>query len=491
MRDPPDAGMNASSTQSGHTSTSGAQAPNAQALVDLLHLARRARHAGDVTELAFILVNETHALVPYRQAALYSEAGGLRALSGVSVADPQAPFVQWLNKLVAELRVRYGAQPRVVSMADVAAERATDWSEWLPSYLLWLPLRDTAHSGVVLLLAREQRWSDAELAVLGEWADIGAHAWRGKVGRVTGRHLFGALFDADIRRSSLDACMQALRRRSLPGVLRELVRCRMLRWTLLVAAVLCIPVHLSVLAPGELVAAHPAVIRAPLDGVIDQVLVQPNQSVKQGEPLFALDRTTADAHLSVARQSLATAEAEYRQQAQLAVFDAKGKSQLATARGTVAERQADVEYLRQQLARATVSAPRDGIVLFDDPSQLIGRPVVTGERLASVADAADAEIEAWLAPGDLIALHAGAPVMLYLNASPLSPLRATLRYVLYEATQRPDGTYAYRLRAALQNNDHTPRVGLKGTAKVSGDRVPLVYWILRRPLAIARQFLGV
>ena len=34
------------------------------------------------------------------------------------------------------------------------------------------------------------------------------------------------------------------------------------------------------------------------------------------------------------------------------------------------------------------------------------------------------------------------------------------------------------------------RVGLKGTARLEGEQVPLAYWVLRRPLAIARQYLA-
>jgi hypothetical protein len=33
-------------------------------------------------------------------------------------------------------------------------------------------------------------------------------------------------------------------------------------------------------------------------------------------------------------------------------------------------------------------------------------------------------------------------------------------------------------------------VGLKGTVQLSGERVPLAYWMLRRPLATIRQALG-
>src|SRR5205085_6996475 len=102
--------------------------------------------------------------------------------------------------------------------------------------------------------------------------------------------------------------------------------------TLIAAALIAamfIPVHLSVLAPGELVPAHPAVIRAPVDGVIGQFQVQPNQAVKAGQPLFNFDEAPIAAHQEMSAQALATAQAEYRQYAQQAVSDGKSKAQLA------------------------------------------------------------------------------------------------------------------------------------------------------------------
>jgi len=36
-----------------------------------------------------------------------------------------------------------------------------------------------------------------------------------------------------------------------------------------------------------------------------------------------------------------------------------------------------------------------------------------------------------------------------------------------------------------------PRIGTRGVAKLYGETAPLGYWLLRRPLTIARQFLGI
>jgi multidrug efflux pump subunit AcrA (membrane-fusion protein) len=259
---------------------------------------------------------------------------------------------------------------------------------------------------------------------------------------------------------------------------------------LVVLAVLCLPVRLTVLAPGELVPANPATIRAPLDGVIADFAVRPNQSVAAGEPLFSFDQAPIDSRLTVAREALSTAEAEYRQAAQMVLNDPRAKTQLATLLGKIAEKKAQSGFLEGQAQRSRVLAPQAGIVLFDDPAEWIGRPVQTGERIMQVASASDVEIEAWVPIGDAIPLDDKAPLHLYLASSPLSPVTGTLRYMSHRATARPDGTYAYRARARL-DGPVAQRIGLKGTAKLTGDRVPLIYWMLRRPLASIRQFLAV
>jgi hypothetical protein len=62
--------------------------------------------------------------------------------------------------------------------------------------------------------------------------------------------------------------------------------------------------------------------------------------------------------------------------------------------------------------------------------------------------------------------------------------------VAHEAIARPDGNFAYRLRATIEAKEDRPRVGLKGTVRVSGHYVPLIYWVMRRPLATIRPWIG-
>jgi hypothetical protein len=440
-----------------------ARAPAPDPLSLLLGLIQRARRAATADEIAFLMVNETIMLAPYRQALLWRDGAGIVAASGIAVIDRNAPFIQWAN-LVGRT-IHHGLErPVKLTADDVPDVLAADWGQFLPPHGLAVPLSTPACGRAGLLLfARDDPWTEAELLFIGEAAETYALAWA-----------------------------PYLRIGAFRTLARRWRRVRGRHWLAAAAllAVALFPVHLSVLAPGEVTARDPAVLRAPLEGVVEHVLVTPNQPVQAGQVLFELDTTTLRGKLDVARKALETARAEQEQAAQQAFFDPKAKAQLGVLAGHIEERRADVALLSDQLARSRVVAPRAGVAVLDDPSEWAGRPVAVGERVLAVADAHDTEIEAWVAPGDVIELPDQAPVTLFLNVDPLHPVHAALRYVGYETMMRPDGTLGHRLRASLDAGQARPRLGLKGTVRLDGERVPLAYWLLRRPLAATRQVLG-
>lgn len=436
----------------------------------LLDLARRARQALTDRELGFLLVNDTHALTPYRQAALWLSDQGVYAVSGVVQLEANAPYVQWLSAVCAHWSEQAAGQMRLFSAQDLPPTLAHEWGQWWPAQALWL---GWGAQGACVLV-RDDPWSEPEQALLREWVDTWQHAFRAlHTPRVTRWRAWRARWQAWWSAHPGQPWWRQRRFQAVGACL----------------AVLLFPVRLTVLAPGELVPAHPVVIRAPLEGVVDVFHVQPNQVVKKDQPLFGFDEALIHSRVEVAQQALATAETDYRQTSQLALTDAKSKGQLALLMGKIEEKRAEVAYLTEQLQRARVLAPQDGVVLMDDPSEWIGKPVGIGERILRIAREGDAEVEAWLPLADAITLPPGASVQLYLNASPLSPVQAQVRYLAHDAVQRPEGHQAYRVRAALSEpTGH--RVGLKGTAKLQGGWVPLVYWMARRPWATVRGYLG-
>lgn len=463
-----------------------------ETLAALLSLSRKVRGASDIQELSFIAVNESFQLRRYRQAALWLRTGRdleLVALSGLSEFDQSAPYVQWLKALGSSAELRSGPVQSLAS-SNFKGLVQEQWNEWWPAYACAIPLApQRGFRGGLLVLSRDSEWSPAEKEVLTEWKEILQFAFAALASPSLLRRLFAPLavhqgerFEAaDITNGGYGPRLKRWLARRSPAQLLGM----------LAATLLFFPVRLTVLAEAELVPRNPSVVRAPIDGVVEKIFVQPNQRVGEGEALLAFDRLSLEAQVRVAERALAAAEAELRQAAQRALMQERQKEALAVAQGELEKRKAELAFLEDLSARSTITAPRDGVVLFGDPSEWVGRPVIVGERVMVIADPSDSEVQLWLGLGDAVPVAEGSEVTLYLDASPLSPLEAALTYLSYAPSERPGGNFAYRGRARLlTENRGQARVGLSGTAKLRGETVPFIYWIVRRPWAAARAWLG-
>jgi len=263
------------------------------------------------------------------------------------------------------------------------------------------------------------------------------------------------------------------------------------RWLALAAVVaLFIPVRQSVLAPAEVIALEAQAIAAPMDGVVKSFSVQPNRPVRRGEVIFTLDDTTLRNRREVAIKALEVARADALLAAQKAFDSLQAKGEFGTLQGRVREREAEVAYLNELLSRVEVRAPAGGVAIYGDPNDWIGRPVVTGERIVLLADPKDAGVLVWLPVADAINLNPGAEMRVFLHVAPLSPYAAKLTQTSYQAALSPEGVASYRIRGSFDGLAAEARVGLKGTAKLYGERVLLAYVLFRRPLAALREWTG-
>lgn len=432
-------------------------------LAELLQLQSRARARETQDELAFFIVNETHNLVKYRQALLWDcEKQRLRAASGLAALDDNAPFCSAFSRLCRQWQ-QEDRQTQALSWRDLPADDQSLWQEYLPEFVLWLPLRrPQGERPLALILARDRAWRPAELVLLEKLADAYSHAWLG----------------LRKNRRGNGAAPPKRRRLLLAGVVALLL-------------IMLIPVRQSVLAPAEIVAHRPVMVRAPVAGVVDDILVRPNQQIAANQPLVRLDASELENRLESARQTFAGADAQYRQAQQQALFDANSKASLAVLQSRREQARSDVDFLQRQQARMQLVSPRDGVAIFDDVSDWIGRSVSIGERIMMVADPHDVELEIQLPAADAIALEKGADVRLFLNVAPNAAQSARLEHIGYRSAPTPDNIMAYRLRARFTQTDPLLRVGLKGTAKVYGQRTVLFVYLLRKPLTTLRVWLGV
>ncbi len=436
----------------------------------LISLEREARAAENIEQLGFIAVNATYKLVNYYRCLLWrvTPAGKakIQSISGVSAIDRNSQAILSLTRLVKVLcSADTAVKLRAITSADVPPKLRADWDEWMPQHGLWCPF--VGRSGELyagLLISRETPFSAQGINLLEPLIEAYAHAWSALEGG---------------KRNTGSRVVQFLRTRAVRlGVLA------------LLAGALALPVRESALAPAEIVPYRPLIVAAPASGVIKDFHVLPNEVVKTGDTLLTLVDTEIKSRFDIAEKSLEVARVDYLRARQKSFSDQKSKSDVELFKARVEEKRLERDYALALLERTKVRAERNGIAVFTDVNDWIGRPVKTGERLLTLADPGEVEIQIWLAVEDSVMLEPGSDVQMFLNTDPTAPLNGKIRQTSYEPEQTQAGGLAFRLKAKIESGQSRPRIGLKGTAKVFGEEVRLIYYIMRRPLSALRQAVG-
>ena len=431
----------------------------------LLQLQRRSRKA-EAKELPFIFVNETRMLVSYRQAVFWQPGldavWKVRAVSGLSMPDSGAPFVLWLEALCKAIRKDpQHTGSHALTCSSFTGEVNESWAQWLPPAGIWLPLFKGQKLLGALALFREEAFQEAEVHLL--------------------EHL-GESYALCLPEQKLD------------GLFLKKIPFSIKNWRVWLAALLLVvllfPVRQSTLAPAEVIALQPAHIRASLDGVIKNFFVQPNQAVAAGDKILSLEDDHLQTRLLVAQKNLEVARAELQQTQQLSLMDSRSKLRLPLVQGRVEQLAAELELVQSQLERVVINSPATGVAVLDEPDVWLGRPVSLGQKILEVADPARVQLEIRLPMSESLPLEQGNSLLFFPNVSPHTPLAAQLSYLAYQAEESPEAGLAFTLRASFSPEDALPRLGLRGTAKLYGERMPLVALLLRKPVLQLRQWLG-
>ena len=420
-------------------------------------------------ELMFVAVNEAVRLFPYDQAVFWQRDRigqiNIASVSGLAEVDENSPYSHWLQGLFKHFQAAHAQGVSALSADELPPELAADAEEWSPQHLLHCPLAGPEGAlAAGLLFSRADPFSEQEQAIA-EWTAgaVGFALWAWRKKHVQFR----------------DFLRSARSRKSL-GIVGLVV--------VLLAAV---PVRMNALAPAEITPLRPIPITSPADGVVEQVMVEPNQAVKSGDVLVKLDDTTTRNRLAVAAKSLETIRADLQRATNKAFSDEASRGELQLLDARVKERVAEVAYLSELLQRLELTATQDGIAIFADAEAWTGKPVQTGEKIMILANPAEVVLTIYVPPDDAIQLEAGGDVQLFLNIAPLSSIDASIVQTSYEAMPTAEGTLAYIVRAELKNVKVPPRIGLKGTAKVYANQVPLGYYLLRKPAVFLRRSLGI
>lgn len=434
----------------------------------LLEFERRLQSASGPHEVAFRAVNDASQAVGFDQCVLWRRDVFARPLiaaaSGLADVSGDSPYQQWLVRLVQAITPEPFQAAATLSAASLPEAIVADGSDWCPAHIVHCPLRGPGGETLGgMLFFRAKPFTDPERAAA-EW-----------VARSTGYSLWAWRSE----HSRVGRWLRAAGTWKLAAVLVAVLALGSL-----------IPVPLSALAPAEITPLRPIPVTSPLDGVVKEIVVKPNQIVKADQLLAVLDDTSLRNRLEVASRSLDIARADLQRATFKSFSDEASRLELQVLNARVQEKLAEVNYLSELLGKSKLLAPQGGVAIFSSQEDWRGRPVQVGERVMLIADPSLIDVTIYLPPDDAVELERGAKVSVLLHVDPLSPLEAHIERSSYEASLSPDGSLAYVVHAQLEPG-RLPRIGLRGTAKIYAGEVTLGYYLLRKPLAYMRSALGI
>ena len=443
-------------------------------VLKLLQLEHNCRSSQNIKELYYQIVNQTRIIVNYSQGILLTTdlTGKYKvvSISDIPIVDSTSPFVQWVENITSDLIKNQKSKEIFIvdNKSDLSEINYESMNEYSPPNLLFVPLKnikDNVETNYILLLSKEEVWQEKELEIF--------------------KHLS----------NSLSYFLFAMRETNFLNSLKKIsFKSKYLKIFLaVVLVVMCLPVRLSVLAPLEVEAKNPYIVTSPINGVIEEIKVYPNQLVEKNELIVKFDDIDFTNNLDVARKTLDVANAELFTASQSSFFDPKQKSQIAQLESQVKLKESEVNFSEDQLSKTKIFTKEEGIAIINNPNDWKGKPVSTGEKIFLIANPKSIELKIMLPVTEAIFLEEGALVKAFFDNDPTNSWSGKIKYISYKPELTEQNILSYRITADFEDiteNKYIPSIGLRGTAKIYSKNTSLFFYLFRKPITSIRQLIG-
>lgn len=424
-----------------------------QILASISHLSLKAFKASSEQSLTFIILNDTVPIINYNRASLWKLSKHKK--------PPQLLGISGQAKVVTNTELSQRWQDIIQAIPDPKKPQLIN-DPALPSTtsILWLPIsvHDTLDLGLWLERWDNTPWQQQEIDILSFLMQNYGAAWEKFSRKITLKtftkkpFLIGA------------------------GVVTFLL--------------MFLPVPLRIVAPCEIIPKDPAVITAPLEGIIEKIIVQPGEDVKKGDLLFSYDKRVPLQELRVAQKKVEIINSEVNRATAQAQKDKKALGELAIAALKLKKEKLELELAEYRASQLDVESPINGVALLDDPEEWRGKPVKIGEKVLIIANPEKTKIRMWVPEEDNINLNINIPVKIFLNIHPETSHEARLTYVANFTLVSEKSITSFTAEAEWIGHPKEIKLGLKGSAILYGENVTLFYWIMRKPWAYFRRFIG-
>ena len=434
----------------------------------LIGLEKKVREALSKDELNFILVNEIREIIDFTNAFLLKQTPigtfNVEAISDLAIVDRTAPLVTFIEKIVNHKDHNQPKDIINIDIQDFAKKNKLTKNKNLPNILILIPIHSPqkGHQGFVAI-NKESVINDSEIELLKHLSGTFGHAFNSFISTFPIKESIKKYFSGKNKWKTI----------------------------IIILLIIFFPVSMTTTAPVEVVAKNPSLITAPFDGVIKKIIVNNNDTVESGDLLAVLEDNDLINQYNLAKQTLQVAEKELLRTRQSSFSDNTEKSKLAELQSQVLLKKAEMNYANEKLEMTKILSSINGVAIVENTLDWQGKPVNVGEKIMTIADPNLVEFLIWLPVKDSIIINNKAKVKIFLDINPINSLKGKVLRASYKPYLSPSEVLSYKLVSSFDENQETPRLGLRGTAKIYGSRVTLFYYLFRKPITYMRQFIGI
>lgn len=425
-----------------------------QLLAEINKLSLKAIKSQSRQELIFQILNDSVVVVPYDRAVLWQlgdkySSPKLLGVSGQPTVKSQTDLSRQWSQTVRKIE-----DPSKTQLLDIPQLPVTTSVLWMP-----IQVHDKARFGLWLERWNDVKWDKSSVDILSFLMQAYSAAWQKFYKRFSWRMLLGKPITA-----------------ALVGLL---------------LASFFIRIPLRVIAPCEVVPKDPVVITAPLEGIIEKINVTPGQDVAIGTQLFEYDKRVPLQELRVAQKKVEINQSEVDRSNALGLKDKKALAELAVNTLKLHKEQLELQLAQYHASQLAVKSPIAGVAMVDTPDEWHGKPVKIGEKIMVIADPHDTKVRMWVPEDDNVTLDLSKPIKIFLNVYPATSFQAKITYISSYTHVTEKQIPSFIAEAEWVGETEGVKLGLKGTAILYGDDVSVFYWVIRKPLAYVRRFLGI
>jgi multidrug resistance efflux pump len=239
---------------------------------------------------------------------------------------------------------------------------------------------------------------------------------------------------------------------------------------LLLLAILCfVDKDYRVTGDARLEAQTQRVIVSPQNGYIATAYFRPGDIVKSGDLLGTLDNKDMTLEYQKWSSQLGQLQTEYRDS--LARHD---RSSVSIIKARIAQTEAQMNLVGEQMLRSQFTAPFDGLVVSGDLTQALGSPVERGQVLFTVAPLDVYRVILQVDERDIADVEQGQQGNLVLSSLPGKLLEFTVAKITPVSTAE-EGRNFFQVEARIKEDSDLLRPGMEGVGKVTVGRRKLIW----------------